>query len=507
MSFFKAKDESPDKWKEKYFSLLDSHEQVEKEYKTSQDLLCKTIIRFALAAKGFDKALDPHLDRIRDLLKAGIKNQKLQKELEVFSNALKVMEDNAASSKLDASLLFDFLTNQYPSRLSELLSIQDRYDKREFINTQRLFLTLAEVLEEPRPSVDDFANELALADSQAIRQHMLRLLDNADLPDIFANAGNKLKNRLLTGQPVGSVFEDAVNLLLSIEKHVQIEHQEMADFLSTLTEELAELGLKTAGVNMATEDADKKRISMDREVAAQMADLQKKTATATQLDPLRQLVSIRLHSINHQLQSHTLLDQAEREKNQRELRALLQKIRDMESETAELQIRLDAAQRRATSDPLTSLPNRFAFEERLTNEIARSHRYGTALTMAIWDVDFFKSINDTYGHKSGDKALIVIAKLLSQHCRESDFVARFGGEEFVMLLPETSAKSALKLADKLRKIIERSSFNANGDRVSITLSCGLTQYVKGDSNESIFVRADMALYQAKQNGRNQCIVA
>jgi diguanylate cyclase len=335
---------------------------------------------------------------------------------------------------------------------------------------------------------------------------MIRLLENADLPDLFVDDAKQLKVRLQSGQALGPVFDDAVSLLLSIKKHMEVEQQDMADFLATLTEELAELGLKTSGVNIANEDALKKRVSLDKEVAAQMADLQKKSATATQLEPLKQLVSIRLHSINQQLQSHTLQEQVERDRSQRELRSLLQQIRDMESETIELQSRLDMAQRRATRDPLTGLPNRLAFDERLSDEIARARRYGALLTLAVWDIDFFKNINDMYGHKSGDKALAIIAKLLSRYCREADFLARFGGEEFVMLLPETDAETALQVVDKLRETVEKSGFNANGDRVTITLSCGLTQYVEGDNNESLFVRADGALYQAKRNGRNQCIL-
>jgi diguanylate cyclase len=99
----------------------------------------------------------------------------------------------------------------------------------------------------------------------------------------------------------------------------------------------------------------------------------------------------------------------------------------------------------------------------------------------------------------------VIAKLLSRNCREADFIARFGGEEFVMLFPETKVQDAVTVTNKLRETIENSNFNANGERLSITLSCGLTEYIKADNNESIFVRADSALYQAKQNGRNQCV--
>lgn len=504
MGFSKFKDGSPQHWKEKYFKLLDSSEQLEKEQKGLQDLLCKAIVRLSLAAKGFDKSLDPHLERIRELLKADLKSPQLQKELQVFSDAMMALEDGHVSPA-DASLLFEFLGRFYPDHLSELKRIREQYDQGQ-LDSQSLFLTLAELLEEITPGQSDFAAQQAVRNCKIISQDMIRLLENVDLPERFVEDANQLKIRLLSGHALGAVFDDASKLLLAVKSHIQTEKQEIADFLSTLTEELTELGLKASGVSAAHEDAQKKRDSLDRNVAEQMAELQNKSATATQLEPLKQLIGIRLHSISQQIQRHNVQEQGERDKNQRELRTLMQKIKEMELETIELKSRLDAAQQRATFDALTGLPNRQALDDRLTEEIARARRYGKPFSIAVWDIDFFKNINDTYGHRSGDKALIIIAKLLSRFCRETDFVARFGGEEFVTLLPETDAKSALLVVDKLRKIVEKSGFRANGDNVSITLSCGLTQYLNGDDNESIFVRADGALYQAKQGGRNQCVV-
>ncbi len=505
-SFFKPKDENPDHWKEKYLELLDSQERSAKDYQANEDLLCKTIVRFALAVKGLNKTLDPHFDRIRNLLKSGLQSQQLQRELQAFSNALVALEEAPANSQLDASLLFDFLLSQYPGRQAELDQIHARYDRREFINHQRLLLSLAELINDKKQGQNDFAAELAVADNKAIALQLMQLLDNAEVPDLFSEEVTQLKVRLQSGQALGPVFDDTIALLLAVKKQSEIEQQEIADFLATLTEQLAEIGLTAAGFNMAQEDAQKKRNSLDHDLTSQMADLQKKSASATQLEPLKQLVSIRLAGISQQIQAHNLHEQAEREKTQRELRGLTQKIREMEAESADLHSRLDVAQHRATRDPLTNLPNRLAFDTRLADEIARCKRHGTPLTMAVWDIDFFKKINDSYGHKSGDKALIIIAKLLTKHCRESDFVARIGGEEFVMLLPGTEAQSALNVTEKLRKTVEKSGFNANGDRVTITLSCGISEYIQGDSHESLFERADSGLYKAKQGGRNQCVV-
>lgn len=508
MSFFNSRDNSADGWKDKYFKLLDSQEQAETQHKANEELLCKTIVRFSLAVKGLNPALDPHLERIRRLLKSGLNSEQLQQELQAFSNALMALEDVPNRAQADAGLLFDFLERHYPNRLPDLERIQERYQRQEFINHQGLFAALAESLTDALSGTPDiFAEELAIADTKTISAQLVRLLDNADLPESFLDDAKQLKTRLQSGQALGPVLDDAVTLLLAVKKHMDVEQQELANFLSKLTEELAELGLMASGANMINEDAAKKRSLFDRDVTAQMADLQKKSATATQLEPLKQLIGIRLAGISQQIHANAIQEQVERDKAQKEMRGLMQKVRDMESETLELQSRLEMALRRATRDPLTNLPNRMALEDRLTDEIARSRRHGSPLSMAIWDIDFFKNINDSYGHKSGDKALIIIAKLLSSQCRATDFVSRFGGEEFVMLLPETDAASALILADKIRETVQNCGFMANGNKVSITLSCGIASYIEGDGSESLFERADSALYKAKQSGRNQCVVA
>lgn len=506
MSFSKNQND-PSGWKEKYYALLDSQEQAERLSKSHEELFSKTLIRLTLAVKGFNPALDPQLDHIRNALKSGLRRDEWMAELGLFSEALLILEDPAENSHSKAGLLFDFLCWQYPDCRDELLVVQQQYESRELINQQRLFMTLVKLLANESAVEIGIKSSQDLLDHEEIGQHLLQLLDSADLPECFDESALQLKRRLQKGQPLVPIFDDAVSLLMAVKKHIQQEQQALADFLSTLTEELAEIGLKASGVNIAAEDAMKQRDHLDRDVAAQMADLQRKSASATQLEPLKQLVSMRLAGISQQIQKHNTIEQEKKLELHRELLVLTKKIGDLESETSELKNRLDVAQRRASLDSLTGLPNRQAFEDCFQNEISRSDRHGHSLTLAIWDIDFFKAINDTYGHKSGDKALVIISKLMSTHCRKSDFIGRFGGEEFVMLFPETDINTALLVSNKLRDIIANSGFNANGHKVSITLSCGLAEYVPGDDCESLFVRADSALYKAKQQGRNQCVLA
>src|SRR3984957_9713091 len=158
----------------------------------------------------------------------------------------------------------------------------------------------------------------------------------------------------------------------------------------------------------------------------------------------------------------------------------------------------------ATTDPLTGLSNRLKFNQTLTTEMLRSMRYGTSLSLVLYDVDNFKSVNDTRGHQIGDKVLIQLSQFVPSLLRNTDLLARWGGEEFVILTPGSDGEMAYQAAEKLRKAVEQIKFDEIG---TVTCSFGVTQYVYGDTAESLISRADDALYRAKLNGRNQVELA
>ncbi|MBA4502978.1 GGDEF domain-containing protein [Marinobacterium marinum] len=212
----------------------------------------------------------------------------------------------------------------------------------------------------------------------------------------------------------------------------------------------------------------------------------------------RQLVSI-IRSME-QFRSHEL--EREQQRNQR-YEALLRKVDEMEQETHKARARVQEEQLRARTDPLTGLPNRAAYEQHLQAEMQRWQRYGSRFSMAVGDIDFFKQINDHLGHLAGDRVLRLVARVLKHNLRSTDFIARFGGEEFVILYPSTAAEQARQATEKLRIAIQNSPFNFKGEPVRVTLSFGVAEIRSGDDAESLFVRADKALYRAKEQGRNQ----
>ncbi|MEK7258532.1 MAG: sensor domain-containing diguanylate cyclase [Pseudomonadota bacterium] len=161
-------------------------------------------------------------------------------------------------------------------------------------------------------------------------------------------------------------------------------------------------------------------------------------------------------------------------------------------------------ERRANTDALTGIYNRLYFYQVADQEFLRSRRYGTSMSMLMIDIDHFKDINDTYGHLVGD----VVLKAMAEHCqrsvRECDTLARVGGEEFAVLMPETSQAEALLMAQRLCSSFEGRALATEPTAIGITISAGISEFRVGDSSlQNIFTRADRALYEAKRLGRNR----
>lgn len=161
----------------------------------------------------------------------------------------------------------------------------------------------------------------------------------------------------------------------------------------------------------------------------------------------------------------------------------------------------------ATIDALTNLNNRRQFEERLKQSISAAKRQKTALCAMMIDIDFFKKVNDTYGHACGDEVLRTVAKIIKEQLRESDIPARYGGEEFAILLPFTHLEEAKIVGDRLREAVQEHIIHTENQDIKITISMGLAEFSYDESGEELFERADKALYNAKESGRNKVCVS
>lgn len=154
----------------------------------------------------------------------------------------------------------------------------------------------------------------------------------------------------------------------------------------------------------------------------------------------------------------------------------------------------------ATTDALTNIPNRYSLMNRLTEEISRAKRYNTPFSVMMYDIDFFKQVNDTFGHDVGDHILISLSDLIKKNLRDIDMVGRYGGEEFLIILPNTTLSDATNFAERLRKKVETNTFEVVDH---VTISMGVVELQSNENIEQLFKRVDNLLYHSKHNGRNQ----
>ena len=347
----------------------------------------------------------------------------------------------------------------------------------------------------PEPSYSSVA--------QHIEDTLLGLLDDLTLPELHRPQAEAMRDRLRNGlnwYELLPILDDLATLMLAINDNGQHEFE---TYLQQLN---GRLELFQRNVQAASEGhADNRSAAreMDTQIRDQVDGLQSSMHEAADLEGLKRALENHLEGLLGTMDHH----QKQRDEREQEVAARLQSLAErvahMEQEALGYREHLEEQRQKALIDPLTALPNRAAWGERLDHEISQWQQHGNTLSLAMLDLDHFKRINDNYGHLAGDKVLKIIAGVLRKRLRETDFIARFGGEEFVLLMPATEAVAGAKLLEKLRAFIEACPFHFKGEPVTITLSIGLTAFKAGEHSDLVLKRADQALYRAKHAGRNQ----
>ncbi|MBD9653254.1 diguanylate cyclase [Pseudomonas sp. PDM12] len=336
-----------------------------------------------------------------------------------------------------------------------------------------------------------------------VESSLLKLLEELPLPERHQGQADTLRQRITAGlnmYELVPVLDDMGVLMLAI---ADVGQREFEGYLKQLNERLAMFQGSLQDVQADYSDSTEAARSLDSELRQQVDGLHNSVQEATDLDNLKELVESRLSGLlGTMAQYQQQRDTREQQVGER-LQVLVDRVASMELEAKGFRDHLEEQRQKALIDPLTGLPNRAAWTERLDMELARLQRYGGELLLAVLDIDHFKRINDDYGHLAGDKVLKIIAGELFKRLRKTDFIARFGGEEFVLLIPSTPMEGGLKLLDTLRSAIENCPFHFKGERVTISLSGGISAFGSAESSEQVFERADQALYRAKRGGRNR----
>ncbi|MGQ7960036.1 GGDEF domain-containing protein [Pseudomonas sp. SP16.1] len=336
-----------------------------------------------------------------------------------------------------------------------------------------------------------------------IAESLLGLLAELQLPPHHQPQCDALRERVqgpLNWYELVPVLDDLAVLVLAATDSGQ---REFAGYLKLLNERLATFIGSLSAAHEGHDAAIESARSFHQQLSEQVSGLQHSVQEAADLQTLKLTLEQRLDGLLQSLGSHQRQhDRREKELAQR-LQALVQRVAEMEQEAQQFRQHIEEQRQKSLLDPLTGLPNRAAWGERLELETARRQRYGGELLLAVLDVDHFKRINDGYGHLAGDRVLKIIAGELHKRLRKTDFIARFGGEEFVLLIPATPLEGGAQLLETLRAAVEACPFHFKGEPLVITFSAGLAEFRGQDSAETVFERADQALYRAKAGGRNR----
>lgn len=554
-----------ERWKDKYFEQGESFDGQKKLIQDYASLMQRILVRVSLAAEHTSDELDGELASLRSAVRSATpeKNdlekrlkridklilaadESKQQNLRKVASALESIIDQLLTLKLprkQKSGLKKLLKSiakrssniqEYPAILSEYAKLQSEVlsvivdpDKKEAGFLSRLLgggsdenasadtasgedSSLSEEdLELETDDASNAAEELAPGFSSVarhIRNTLSNLLDQLAFPSSATREVAKLRGQIekeLVWYELGPTLDDLSNLILSVVGKGQ---REFSNFLKVLDERLSKVQdflVESQSIDDTWQDKNEK---FDQHMRDQVDEMTQRVGKAVDIDDLKRSISEHLDSISSAVDQHAGDAVEHQQAKEEEVEVLKERIKAMEEETRYIRKRLKEERDKALKDSLTSLPNREAYDERFELELERYKRYKKPATLVVADIDFFKSINDNYGHLSGDKVLQIIAKEIQNRIRKTDFVARYGGEEFVIILPETDLQTAKQVIEKVREMIGRLPFHFRDEKIQITMSFGLSVFEEGLDQGQLFERADSALYQAKENGRNRAEV-
>jgi len=337
-------------------------------------------------------------------------------------------------------------------------------------------------------------------------QLLIEFLELVTLPDSLSPQAEEIRQTLISEpDQLKECLNQTVELVMTLQLELKHERKELEIFLSELSSRLQEIDdevkklsgistIRAENLEQASTNLNDTADSIDKFLNEEM-----------NINTLKDSVKSHVIMIRHHMDTFTSEDNTQQKYSDKVVHQLAKELMAVKAEAERLRAELEQKRLQATHDTLTRIPNRLAYDEWIEQEHDRYVKYDTPFVLMVWDVDFFKRVNDEFGHQAGDKVLRIVAQMLAENIRDADFVARYGGEEFVVVLPGTTLDAAMKVANKIRLAIEACAFHFRDKPVKVTASAGVTEIRENETVKMLFDRADQALYKAKESGRNICI--
>ena len=509
-------------------AAIASRASLEEDFKSQSSMLIEFINKLSQVSKGIDIKLDNRLAQLRSLLTTSAPAADIELKINEISKLLQKHSIENAQNLTQLHQQFNNaghnlqkvkgLSNDLRRKLRKLLS-QSQSTKESLTQYTPLLSQLLEfynvVLQAKAETSNDdsFTTipniEAPKNNSSAVNNALIKQISNClnklHLSTQYTQELLAIHKKLLKDTSSDEVLQHFIEIFDVIVADLQRERNSATNFLNSLNETLTTVQCAVTNTLSSCEKAQNTNNKINVKLQKQLSDMTDSVEQAISAEQVKADISDKLGSIKATLEKKALFEQQNQQFLSNQLNNMTEKVRKLEEQSQKFEKKLAEQQRKSMIDALTKLSNRAAFDEYFTQSMVRFHHQPFDLALAVIDVDDFKKINDNYGHTAGDKTLQVIASSIQKKVSKDAFVARYGGEEFVLVYTRKKEAELIKELNSINKDIARLPFKFKNNKVSITLSIGVTHITKEDNIHTAFERADEAMYKAKAQGKNQVI--
>ncbi len=493
--------------------------------------LCRFIVKLSAFYEGFSDKIDEELRVLRGHLSgtpnfnlAAVSIEKLNKLLQHQDITLRKYNTDTLSSLEDAmkqlqKIVFNddelkSLTTQELIKLNQpigdIFSLYKLYSKA--ITLHRIALNkemkglkatpseatpAAEELKSSREDKNNYYYSILSELNQIIASYAQKKPNDKQLDDI--------KARLEEGIDEDQLLRSCIIILRMIVQDVMSEASFTGKVIQSLHSSLGKINSDVSESIKGSQTQFEQRKVGNQQLKSHIDTIEEAVSASDSLDSLKAQTQSCVKSLVSTLNEQQSNDEQGQEALMALLSSMQERINTLQQQTSVYKKKLAEQAVQSRTDPLTRLPNRQTYNEKLEEAYSRFKEKGEPFAVAVMDIDHFKSINDRFGHAAGDKTLQAVSRFLHQNIKKPEFVARWGGEEFVLLLPNTSIEEVSEKLNDLRNQLASMPFKFKQEKVKITASFGATSFSQSDNTEKVFDRADEYLYSAKRNGRNRVV--
>lgn len=504
-------------------------------------LLTSIGVKLTVLAESDSAGLNKALGRLRDSLRKNADTSELEKISNLIMKQAMAEEEKGASNDLDMDAFFSKLSSNIKSlkpgddalgkafnTLSKVLASEQSLALR-LVALQEAFASIAKLrkaavtqsgkskgvsgwlgFKGAESKDEQWVGEFFVAVITLLEKVLdhLQILNDDHSNILLLKDQVKDLESLETSERVDQVeqiLKGVLDLLDDITRQVSSERVATQSFLGDIKGKLQFIENAVTSVNDSSDGFLQRAVSLGDEINKDVGEIGRVVNESDDLAVLRSSVENRVNSVCDNLSHYLKKEEEYNDKYKKEIDQLTRKVVEMEHQADGLRASIHERHQLAVKDPLTGVYNRAGYDEKMAEEFSRFQRSGHDLSIIFVDCNKFKIINDTFGHKAGDVVLIQVAKALQARARVSDAVCRYGGDEFVVILPDTKIDGAEVYARNVSKKIEEAGFNSDGVPLDVSISCGVTQLKAGDSPQTALERADAAMYEAKKLSKEKVI--